>query len=62
MMAKSELSAMDACQQLGVSLDYLYRLLYAGKLPGRKVDGMWRIPVSAIEARRLKCRRQEVTR
>ena len=52
MARESELlTAMESCRRLGISLDYLYRLLYSQKLPGTKENGVWRIPVSAIEAR-----------
>ena len=53
-MAK-ELTAGEACQRLNVTLDALYRLLYAAKLPARKTDGRWLIPAEAVEAR-LKAR------
>jgi excisionase family DNA binding protein len=46
-----EMTAMDACRRLGISLDYLYRLLYAQRLPARKVDKMWRISAMAVEER-----------
>ena len=46
-----EMTAVEACRRLGVSLDYLYRLLYAQRLPARKVDNTWRIPAAAVEER-----------
>ena len=46
-----EMTAMEACRRLGVSLDYLYRLLYAQRLPARKVDNVWRISADAVEER-----------
>jgi excisionase family DNA binding protein len=46
-----DLTATQSCRRLGITLDALYRLLYAGKLPGRKVEGVWRIPATAVEAR-----------
>jgi excisionase family DNA binding protein len=48
---RGEISAVESARRLGVGLDYLYSLLWTGKLPGRKVGKTWRIPVSAIEAR-----------
>lgn len=48
---KNELNAAESCRRLGITLDALYRLLYAGKLQGRKVEGVWRIPISAVEQR-----------
>lgn len=46
-----EVSAIEAARRLGVGLDYLYSLLWTGKLQGRKVGKQWRIPAEAIEAR-----------
>jgi excisionase family DNA binding protein len=46
-----EMTATEACRRLGVSLDYLYRLLYAQRLPARKVDKTWRISAAAVEER-----------
>jgi hypothetical protein len=34
---KQEISAVESARRLGVGLDYLYSLLWTGKLPGRKV-------------------------
>jgi excisionase family DNA binding protein len=48
---KGELTAMEACRRLNVSLDYVYRLLYAGRLAARKVDGTWRISAADVEER-----------
>jgi len=45
-----ELTATQSCRRLGITLDALYRLLYAGKLPGRKVEAVWRIPAAAVAA------------
>ena len=49
---KKEIKASDSCRRLGITLDALYRLIYAAKLPARKVDGRWLIPAEAVEARR----------
>ncbi|MGB9071753.1 MAG: helix-turn-helix domain-containing protein [Terriglobales bacterium] len=48
-------SIRDAARQLGVSIRFVYDLVWSGKLPAQKVDKVWRIPASAIEAR-LKAR------
>lgn len=56
-MAKNELTAREAAQHLSQRLDSVYALLWAGRLPGRKQDGRWFIPASAVESR-LKARRQ----
>jgi len=47
----SEVSAIEAARTLGVGLDYLYSLLWTGKLSGRKVGKRWRIPADAVKAR-----------
>jgi len=46
-----ELTAAETCRRLGVSLDYVYRLLYAGQLAGRKLDKTWRVSEAAVEER-----------
>lgn len=46
-----DLSAIEAARRLGVGLDYLYSLLWTGKLQGRKVDKQWRVSCEAVEAR-----------
>lgn len=51
MKKDQEVSAIAAARKLGVGLDYLYSLLWTGKLPGRKVGKQWRIPAEAIEQR-----------
>jgi excisionase family DNA binding protein len=48
---KEEISAIQAARQLGIGLDYLYSLLWTGKLQGRKVGKQWRIPAHAVQAR-----------
>jgi excisionase family DNA binding protein len=40
-----------AAQLLGVRLDSIYPLIWAGKLAAQKVDGRWRIPSHAVEQR-----------
>jgi len=50
-MTRQEMSAIEAARRLGIGLDYLYSLLWTGKLRGRKVGKRWRIPVGAVEAR-----------
>ncbi len=44
-------SIRDAARQLGVSIRFVYDLVWSGKLPAQKVDKVWRIPASDIEAR-----------
>lgn len=45
------LAPSAAARRLGLGLDYLYKQIWAGKLPARKVNGRWRIPLAAIEQR-----------
>lgn len=51
MEQSEEMTAMEAARKLGVGLDYLYSLLWTGKLEARKVGSQWRIPTNAVEAR-----------
>ena len=51
MKQKRDLTAIEAARRLGVGLDYLYGLLWTGKLKGRKFENRWRIPAAAVEAR-----------
>jgi excisionase family DNA binding protein len=51
MTKQADMTAIEAARKLGVGLDYLYSLLWTGKLPGRKVGKRWRIPVGAVQAR-----------
>jgi excisionase family DNA binding protein len=54
--AKKQFSAIEAARRLGVGLDYLYGLIWTGKLEGKKVNKRWRIPVDAVESRRKQSR------
>ncbi len=57
-----ELNVMEATRRLGIGLDATYKLIYAGKLPGHKVDGRWRIPAKAVDERlRAQAERQQQT-
>lgn len=55
MTTDKELTAVEATRRLRITIDALYRLIYAGKLPARKSDKRWLIPASAVE-KRLKAR------
>lgn len=44
-------SVREAARQLGVTLKYVYDLLYSGRLKAEKKMGRWRIPTEEIEAR-----------
>ena len=50
-MKKTEMTAIEAARILGVGLDYLYGLIWAGKLEGRKEGRKWIIPASSVESR-----------
>jgi excisionase family DNA binding protein len=51
-MAKDRcVSPNAAARRLGISVDYLYKLLWAGKLQGQKINERWRVPLAAIEDR-----------
>ena len=50
-MREKEITARAAAQMLGVNLQFVYQLIWTGKLPGRKDSGTWRIPKAVIEAR-----------
>ena len=47
----AEISAIEAARRLGVGLDYLYGLIWTGKLAGRKVHKRWRVSVASVESR-----------
>jgi excisionase family DNA binding protein len=49
-MAK-ELTIVETARKLGITLDALYRLIYAGRLPARKHGRRWLIPSVAVLAR-----------
>ena len=51
------LSPNAAARRLGVTVDYLYKLLWSGKVEAQKVNQRWRVPMGAIE-RRLKVREE----
>lgn len=47
-----ELGIAESSREMGVTLDATYRLVQAGKLPGRKDErGRWLIPAAAVQAR-----------
>jgi excisionase family DNA binding protein len=47
-----EVTAREAARILKVNLQFLYQLIWSGKIAGRKVEGTWRIPKAVVEARR----------
>ncbi len=50
-MNKQELSPIEAARRLGVGLQYVYSLLWTGKLAGRKVGRSWRVSAQAVETK-----------
>jgi excisionase family DNA binding protein len=48
---QTELTAIEAARKLGVGLDYLYGLVWTGKVLGRKEGKRWRISHASVEAR-----------
>jgi excisionase family DNA binding protein len=50
-----EITVREATRKLGITIDALYRLVYADKLPARKLGRRWMIEAAAVE-RRLKDR------
>jgi excisionase family DNA binding protein len=50
-MAKEEITVAEAARRLGVALTYIYSLLWAGKLEGRKIKKQWRVSAEAVETR-----------
>ena len=51
LMADREITVAEAARKLGVTITYLYSLLWAGKLKARKVNRQWRISSDSLEAR-----------
>jgi excisionase family DNA binding protein len=44
-------SVREAAKRLGVSIKFVYDLVWAGKLPAEKSGKKWRIAVGAVDAR-----------
>jgi hypothetical protein len=51
-MARKLLSARDGARMLGLRMDSMYALIWAGKIPAEKKDGRWQISWSVIEKRK----------
>jgi hypothetical protein len=47
-----EISATEAARRLSSTVDYVYKLLRVGKLPGRTRDGRWFVSAEAVQAKR----------
>jgi excisionase family DNA binding protein len=51
-MAKLEdFTIREAAKRLDLTLNYLYQLVWSGKLAAHRRDGRWSIPAEAIEGR-----------
>jgi hypothetical protein len=48
----STLTPAEFARQSGLSLGYVYSLLWSGRLPAAKSDGVWQIPVNALKQRK----------
>jgi excisionase family DNA binding protein len=51
MSKDQELTPAETARKLGITLDAVYRLVYAGKLPARKTGNRWVLPLAAVSAR-----------
>lgn len=61
MKQTAEMSVANAARRLGVGLDFIYVLLRAGKLAGRKVGRQWLVSAEAVEERRKRISSQAGT-
>jgi excisionase family DNA binding protein len=52
-----DVSPAQAARRLGITLDAVYKLIYADKLTAKKVGTRWLVPLVAVEAR-LKAREE----
>jgi excisionase family DNA binding protein len=48
----STLTPAEFARQSGLSLGYVYSLLWSGRLQAAKSEGQWQIPTSALEQRK----------
>lgn len=53
-MEKQTLTVRQAAIDLGVRLETIYSLIWAGKLTAHKENGCWRIPAVEIAARKAR--------
>jgi excisionase family DNA binding protein len=45
------LTARQVAHELGIRLDTVYSLIWAGKLRAEKCDGAWKVPLTAVKER-----------
>ena len=48
----------EVAQMLGIRLDAVYSLIWAGRLPAEKGDGRWLVSLAAVDAR-VKSKREQ---
>ena len=51
MDTRAELSVRETAIKLGIAFPEVYRLLWQGRLPGKKIDGVWRVEAAEVEKR-----------
>jgi excisionase family DNA binding protein len=51
MSDRETVSVREAASKLDVSLQQVYKLVWDGRLSSRKVDGQWRISLTAVQSR-----------
>ena len=51
MSKRGDLAPREAAKRLGVRLDSVYSLIWAGKLEAHKLDGRWRVSADAVDER-----------
>lgn len=51
---KKQVTPREAAKALGVRLDYVYSLIWAGKLRARRKDGRWLVAADAVRDRAQK--------
>jgi excisionase family DNA binding protein len=56
----ASLSALEAAQELGIRLGYLYTVLREGKIKAQRVDGEWQVDRSSVEEYETKRARRAV--
>ena len=58
-LSNGVLTVSGAALRLGIRLESVYRLIYAGLLSGQRVDGKWEIPRKSVERYATKHSRKE---
>jgi excisionase family DNA binding protein len=58
-MQSAGISPSEAARKLGISLDAVYKLIYAGKLQAQKTHGLWIIARNSVSQRLARKGRHE---